>query len=195
MKEIARMLVVLTLICTVCGLGLAALKMTTAEDIEMQKLKFEKAPALRKVLAGADNLDAIIQKENRTTVTADGTEYTVFIGKKGGEPWAIAYETSGTGYGGALGIMVGYTLEDGTIAGAAVTSMSETPGIGARVKDEDYGSRFAGMNSSDSFALNGDGGTIDAITGATISSGAYVSAVSTSAKLFDTIKTKAVKEE
>lgn len=57
-----------------------------------------------------------------------------------------------------------------------VEPISETPGLGAKVLDTDFQSQFEGMTYGD-IALDKDGGSIDAITGATISSKAVVDGV------------------
>ncbi|GAI98087.1 unnamed protein product, partial [marine sediment metagenome] len=72
-------------------------------------------------------------------------------------------------------------LEDETtIKGITIISQSETPGLGSRIAESSFASKFARLNIGD-VALKEDGGQIDAITGATISSGAVVDAVRTTA--------------
>jgi len=64
---------------------------------------------------------------------------------------------------------------DFVVTGVVVVSQKETPGIGDKVqKDESFVAQFAGV-SPDGVALSGDGGEIDAISGASVSSG-YVTA-------------------
>ncbi len=85
----------------------------------------------------------------------------------------------GKGYGGDIKILIG--LEDETtIKGITIISQSETPGLGSRIAESSFASKFAGLNIGD-VALKQDGGEIDGITGATISSGAVVDAVRTTA--------------
>jgi len=88
-----------------------------------------------------------------------------------------AFLAVGKGYGGDIDILIG--LEDETtIKGITIISQSETPGLGSRIAESSFASKFAGLNIGD-VALKQDGGQIDAITGATISSGAVVDAVRT----------------
>jgi len=64
---------------------------------------------------------------------------------------------------------------DFVVTGVVVVSQKETPGIGDKVqKDEGFVAQFAGVGP-DGLALSGDGGEIDAISGASVSSG-YVTA-------------------
>ena len=86
-----------------------------------------------------------------------------------------AFLAVGKGYGGDIDILIG--LEDETtIKGITIISQSETPGLGSRIAESSFASKFAGVNI-DEVALKQDGGQIDAITGATISSRAVVDAV------------------
>ncbi len=90
-----------------------------------------------------------------------------------------AFLAVGKGYGGDIKILVG--LEDETtIKGITIISQSETPGLGSRIAESSFASKFAGLNIGD-VAIKQDGGQIDAITGATISSQAVVDAVRTTA--------------
>ncbi|MEA1868984.1 MAG: FMN-binding protein [Euryarchaeota archaeon] len=64
---------------------------------------------------------------------------------------------------------------DFKVTGVVVVSQKETPGIGDKIqKDEGFVAQFAGVSPS-GLALSGDGGEIDAISGASVSSG-YVTA-------------------
>jgi len=81
----------------------------------------------------------------------------------------------GKGYGGNIDILVGLENET-TIKGVTIVSHLESPGLGARVTESSFRDQFAGLNIDD-VVLKRDGGQIDAITGATISSGAVVDAI------------------
>jgi len=102
--------------------------------------------------------------------------YTIY---SDGAGVGYAFLAMGKGYGGDIKILVG--LEDETtIKGITIISQSETPGLGGRITEDSFASRFAGLNIKD-ITLTKDGGEIDGITGATISSGAVVDAVRTAA--------------
>jgi electron transport complex protein RnfG len=55
-------------------------------------------------------------------------------------------------------------------------TLQETPGLGARVAEESFTSRFRGL-SAEEIALSSEGGKVDAITGATQSSAALTEGV------------------
>jgi len=102
-----------------------------------------------------------------------------------------AFMTEATGYGGSIEILVALentSLEDGDIVlrGISVISHTETPGLGAKIEEVSFSGQFKGANLND-VLLTEDGGKIDAISGATISSSAVVDAV------YDEAKEKAVK--
>lgn len=86
-----------------------------------------------------------------------------------------AFVATGKGYGGEIEILVG--LEDGNaVKGIVIISHSETPGLGSRITEPDFGNQFASASIND-ITLSKDGGAVDALTGATISSAATVNAV------------------
>lgn len=76
------------------------------------------------------------------------------------------------GYSDVIKLLIGVDM-DGKIMGVAVLSQSETPGLGANIEKEEFLSQFAGKTASQ-ISLKKDGGEIDGITGATISSRAVV---------------------
>jgi electron transport complex protein RnfG len=87
----------------------------------------------------------------------------------------FAFLAVGKGYGGLIDILVGLDNET-TIKGVTIVSHLESPGLGARITESSFRDQFAGLNIDD-VVLKRDGGQIDAITGATISSGAVVDAI------------------
>ncbi len=87
-----------------------------------------------------------------------------------------AFLGKGKGYGGDIKILVGignlFKIKD-----VVVISHTETPGLGDKIiKQESFAAQFVGMNASD-VKLKKDGGKVDAITGATISSKAVTDGV------------------
>ena len=86
-----------------------------------------------------------------------------------------AFLATGKGYGGDIDILVGLEDEQ-TLKGITIVTQSETPGLGSRIIESSFVSKFVGANIDDIF-LKKDGGQIDAITGASISSEAVVDVV------------------
>ena len=191
MRDIIRMIVVLAVLAACSGGLLAAVKSGTAEQIEVQQLKFVKGPAIRDILKGASN-DPI---QDRFKLMDGETERTFFVGKLSDGRTAVAYETFGKGFGGDVGIMVGVEPKTDTIVGIGVTTHSETPGLGSRAKtDEGFKSNFRGLSIKDPIKVNKDGGSVDAISGATITSRGVCEGITGSADFYLRLKSKIVEK-
>jgi len=109
----------------------------------------------------------------------------VFKGKKGGKVVAAALQTTASGFGGTLTVLTAFDLENKKILGAKALDQKETKGLGARVADdkEPFIQQFRGMPFGGGVALKANGGQVDAISGATISSGAFTNAVNKAVNL------------
>ena len=84
-------------------------------------------------------------------------------------------------FGGEIKIMVGFA-PDGTILGYEILEQQETPGLGTHVvewfKDASKpGQNILGRKADGQFKVSKEGGSVDAITAATISSKAFLAAV------------------
>jgi len=87
----------------------------------------------------------------------------------------FAFLAMGKGYGGNIDILVGLENET-TVKGITIVSHLESPGLGARITESVFTDQFTGLNIDD-VVLKRDGGQIDAITGASISSESVVDAI------------------
>ena len=167
MREMIQMVVVLTVLSFVSGGLLAYVKDGTKDKIEVQQLTFVKGPAIKAILKGATN-DPIT---DRFKLKDGDVERSFFVGVFDGKPKIVAFESSGKGFGGDLGLMVGVNLEDGKIAGVGVTTHSETPGVGSRAKtDPTFVAQFPGLPIAETFKVKPDGGQVDALSAATVTS-------------------------
>ena len=72
-----------------------------------------------------------------------------------------------SGFGGAIDMMVGVSNE-GAVTGISIISHSETPSLGANCVRPEWQAQFVGATGD--LAVSKDGGTIDALTGATVTS-------------------------
>jgi electron transport complex protein RnfG len=188
MREMIKMIVVLTVLSTFSGGLLAALRDGTKDRIEYQQLKFVKGPAIKAILEGSSN-DPIVDRFKITD--EDGVERSFFIGVFNGEPDAVAFESSGKGFGGDIGLMVGVDTRDDKLLGVGVTTHSETPGVGARAKtDPDFVAQFKGMSLIDTFKVKADGGQVDALSGATVTSRGVSMALTDAGKIYQRLKPK-----
>lgn len=195
MREIIKMVVVLTILSCFSGGLLAYINTATEERIESQVLEFVKGPAVRSIFADASN-DPIA---DRIQIKDGEIEHTFFIGVIDGEPRGVAFETFGKGgYGGDVGLMVGIDLKDDKLIGAGVTTHAETPGMGAKAKtDPSFVAQFQGLAVKDPIKVTNDGGTINVISGATMTSRAVSSAATEATQIFQQLKpqiTEKIKE-
>jgi electron transport complex protein RnfG len=140
--------------------------------------------AIESVVKGYDNNPVL---ETYKVATPDGKDSLEFFpAKKGGELIGVAIKTkSGKGYSGVIWIMVGFNLT-GEIQNIFVIDHKETPGLGSKMITPSFVKQFLNKNPEQmKLKVKKDGGDVDAITGATISSRAYSEAIQLA---FDTFK-------
>ena len=187
MREMLIMLLVLTILATLSGGLLAAIRDNTKDRIENQVLEFVKGPAVRSILKDATN-DPIA---DRFKLKDGDVEHTFFVGVIDGAPRAVTLEASGKGYGGDVGLMVGIDTKDNKIVGVGVTTHSETPGMGAKAQtDPSFVAQFKELPLKEEVKVTGDGGSINAISGATITSRAVCSATNDALKLYEKLQSQ-----
>mgnify|MGYP000217862361 FL=1 len=166
MNQYARMIIVLVIISMASGAVLALSYAVTNPTIQEQaRQKLEQSVLV--VIPGATRMEEI-QKE----------DMTIYVGLDDeGNKKGIAFKTVGSGFNGSIEIMVGYNPKEGKLLGIEILSMSETPGLGARIQEEAFKGQFKGKSVEDEFVAKQD---VEAISGATISSTAVASAIKTS---------------
>ena len=89
------------------------------------------------------------------------------------------YTAEGTckdGYGGDITLMVGFKKDKKTVISYKVLAASETPGLGMKLKTPEFADQFKGKDGT-SLKVKKDGGEIEAITSATITSRAVCKAI------------------
>jgi Na+-translocating ferredoxin:NAD+ oxidoreductase subunit G len=185
MREMIKMIVVLTILSCFSGGVLAYLRNSTQERIDNQVLEFVKGPAIRTIFEGASNNPIA----DRFTLKDGDVERTFFVAIYNGVPKGVAFETSGKGFGGDVGVMVGIDVKDDKLLGVGVTTHSETPGMGARAKtDPTFVAQFKGQSVKKPFKVTADGGTINALSGATITSRAVSAATTEADQIYEKLK-------
>lgn len=192
MREMISMVVVLTVLTAVSGGLLAAVKSGTEQKIEAQIFKFQLAPAMGEIFGEVKNDPA----SDKFTIESDGAKYSFYPAKLEDGSTAVAFETKGKGgYGGDVGLMIGINLSDDKIVAARVTTHSETPGLGARAKDDpSWISQFDEQSIDMNMKIKGDGGSVDAMSGATVTSRAVALAAEEAQKLYKKLKPEIEKQ-
>ena len=118
-------------------------------------------------------------------------ELNIYPLRKQGMIYAIAVKSyTNKGFGGELEIMTGFYI-NGTMAGYKVLNHKETPGLGSKIMENEFMSQFIGLKiEGGKLKLRKDGGQIDGITSATISSKALLDAVNNAKKAYDRFSLK-----
>jgi electron transport complex protein RnfG len=169
-----NMLLSLTLISLVASAGLGAVYEFTKGPIELSNLN-KKINAIKQVVPDFDNNP---YDEALTIPTDEGGSLDVYIATKNGNIVGFAVNTyTNKGFSGDILLMAGFKA-DGSIYDIAVLEHQETPGLGAKINDPGFKDQFKDMNLAGVvLKLKKEGGQIDAITAATISSRAFCDAV------------------
>ncbi len=176
-STLKNMVAVLFGITLVASAGVGVVNMITAEPIALSKQAATTA-ALTEVLPSFDETTS-------EELTIDEMPITVYTATKGGVVAGYAVQTmTKQGFGGAVRLMVGFDT-DGRVVNINVLEQTETPGLGTKMCDEGNpllgsvkGQRLEEKKLVDGkLAVRKDGGDVDALTAATISSRAYVDAV------------------
>lgn len=192
MREMIKMVVVLTILSSISGAGLAYLKDWTEPKIEIQVLELVKGPAVRFILEGCSN-DPI---NDRFKVTDGEKESSIFVGIFEGKANTVVLETSGKGFADKFGLMAAYNVDDDSIVGISVTTHKETPGLGANAKDDPaFAAQFKGLKVADGdIMVTNDGGNINSLSGATITSKAVCDATNNVNKKYLELKPQMIEK-
>ncbi|HID73653.1 MAG TPA: RnfABCDGE type electron transport complex subunit G [Thermoplasmata archaeon] len=170
--------VFLTVVVTIAVVALTLTDMVTRDLIEQQRER-----EIERILEDLyPDMDGFKEIEDIYLILVDGDAEGTPASDYGieGNRTVIGYAflAEGEGYAGGIQILVGigHDLGTPTLVGIKVISHAETPGLGARITETSFQDQFAGLSVED-VRLTDDGGRIDAISGATISSRAVVDAV------------------
>lgn len=183
-----NMVIALTAICLVASALLAVVYNVTSGPIKSAEIAKVNG-AIAAVVPEFDNVpsDDMFQRGEGAKVSK------VYPATKDGELVGYAIEVKASGFGGSIQIMVGFK-PDGTIYNTSVISASgETPGLGAKVLDENtpIRSQLKGINPSvTKLMVKNDGGTIDAITASTITSRGFLKGIEQAYSVFLELQNK-----
>ncbi len=192
MREMIKMVVVLTVLSLMSGGILAAIHNGTKEKAQLQVIKYVKGPALRKIFSEASN-DPMA---DRFDVLDGDITRSFFVGVFEEDASGVAFETFGKGgYGGYVGLMVAIDVKEDKLIGVSVTTHAETPGMGARAEtDEDFVGQFQGLAAKGPLKIRQDGGDINAISGATLTSRAVTLAATEASQIYERMKPQLVEK-
>lgn len=166
-----NMVISLLVITLVSGLSLGFVNDLTEGPKAKAKLE-KKIKALELVLPKFDNNPVQEVKIVKSEIVKDSVEiYPAFANNE--FVGAAVIGSSEKGFSGLIKIMVGFRA-DGIIQNIEVLEQKETPGLGTKIKDEKFLKQFRDKQASKfSLKVTKDGGEVDALTGATITSRAF----------------------
>lgn len=187
-STLMNMVITLFVITWIASFILSFVYEKTKEPIAQVALQ-RKISAIKAVVPDFDNNPL----EDFKRVETQQGDFVFYYAKKNEKILATAVDTfTEKGFSGLIRLMVGI-LPDGTIYDVAVVSASETPGLGDKIHREksDFSKQFQGKHPRQfSFRVKQDGGDVDAITAATISSRAFCNAIERAYRAKDFINEK-----
>lgn len=193
-SSLKNMVLVLVGVALLVGAVLAYVNHMTEGPIK-KKAEETLAAGIKNVM-GTDKLKVADPKN--VTMNIDGKDATFVIHSvtdNSGKPLGAAVESTTTGFGGDLKVLVGFD-PTGKILGYTILATSETPGLGLKAStwfQKDGKGSIIGMNpdkgdlhvSKESTA----GNAVDAITASTITSKAFLKAVNQAYKVYSSNNT------
>lgn len=179
-----NMFVAMFVICVVSGGVLGVVYNATKEPIAAAETA-KKTEAIKNVLPEFNEL-----KETMVKSALEDVEIPFYLAYDANNNFiGAAVETfTNKGFSGNISLMVGI-LADGTVNNISVLQHAETPGLGSKMSEPSFKDQFNNKHA-DSFNFNvkKDGGDVDAITAATISSRAFCDAVNRALSTFENNK-------
>jgi Na+-translocating ferredoxin:NAD+ oxidoreductase subunit G len=182
-----NMVLSLTLISLGASACLGFVYQMTKEPIELSILT-KKLEAIKQVVPAFDNNP---NDEMYRLPTAEGDSLDIYPAKMGNDTVGYAVLTyTNKGFSGNINMMAGFKT-DGTIVNITVLEHKETPGLGTKMTEPGFKDQFMDKNPGKfKLKVKKDGGPVDAITAATISSRAFCDAVD---RAYNTLQTGGVK--
>ena len=171
-----RLTLILFAVTAITALLLSFVNYITEDKIEaINEQKTQ--DAMSAVMPGEYTFEEI-QGDWTSPVTA------VYNAQIGDEVLGWVVKVSPNGFGGEIDMVVGVDINK-TITGVSIIQMSETSGLGSNANRESWREQFIG--TSGQLAVDKDGGEINSLTGATITSRAVTSGVNAALDIVSTL--------
>lgn len=183
-----NMTITLFVITLVAGLSLGYVNDLTLEPKAKAKME-RKVKALKQVLPEFTNNPVESVSLIKSEKAKDSVEIYTATNNDNYVGTAVV-GSSEKGYSGLVKLMVGFT-PDGSIQNIVVLEQKETPGLGTKMKEPKFLDQFKGKNPSQfNLKPKKDGGEVDALTGATISTRAFGEATQMAYDVYQETKSK-----
>ena len=192
-SRIFRTGLTLAAIGAICTTLVAATYQVTKDRIaanDKALLEQSLAPALSGIFfdTGVTESRLVLEPPHELPGNDPAVIYRVFAE---GEPVAALFAvTARDGFSGAIRVLVGIEV-DGTVTGVRILQHRETPGLGDKIESarSDWVFQFDGRSIGDpavaGWAIRGDGGEFDQLTGASITPRAVIKAIRDTLLYFD----------
>ena len=166
-----NMTITLFVITIVAGVSLGFINDITEQPIKDAKIA-KKINALKLVMEEFNNNPVEEVKMIKSDKAKDSIE--IYSGLMDDTPIGTAViGSSEKGYSGLVKIMIGFNPDE-SIKNIVVLEQKETPGLGTKMKGDKFIRQFRGKKPSEfNLKPTKDGGDIDALTGATITTRAF----------------------
>lgn len=184
-STLINMVIALLVVTLVASTALGYIYEITKEPIARAKL-IKKTRALQEVVPEFTNnpIDEMLMV--KAPDLEDSLE--VYPVKRDGKQVGMAVRSlSKKGFSGEVWLMVGFN-QQGKINDISVLEHKETPGLGTKMSDPAFKDQFKGLDPSQvNMSISKDGGDVDGITAATISSRAFTDAVQRAYKTYKSV--------
>lgn len=196
LKDMARLLITLTIIAATAGLLLSLVESATREPIKEQR-RLQMVKALSAVLPEFDNEPDtdIVALQNGVNKKGEPIQVNFYRARKGDELVGAAFKViAPDGYSGNIEVMIG-VRPDEKVNAIEILTHAETPGLGDKIAQGGFKDLFRskGLDNAD-WRVKKDGGEFDQFSGATISPRAVVGAVKKGLEFFRTHKAEILAE-
>lgn len=201
MKEIIKLGLVLFTMCVIAASALGFTNELTKEKI-IENTVIANREARQEVYPEADGFVLIASNDTEAEYEvhpagedfiANNTDVAaVYEAMSGDTKIGYVIKALPNGYGGAIGVTVGFAL-DGTVQGVRVDTPNETPGLGAKAGTEDFYGQYESKSVNtpiEVLKVEVEEGmnAIQSISGATITSDAVTVGVNYGQLVIDTFK-------
>ncbi|HGY57173.1 MAG TPA: RnfABCDGE type electron transport complex subunit G [Caldithrix abyssi] len=185
-ESVFKVVLTLVLIAMVSAILLAWVNKITREPIELNK-RAETKRAVKIVLRGLKNI-AYPEFPEEMEVDHSPVKYFKAVGIRGVLMGGAFIVKAPNGFSGDFEMMVGVD-SSGLIIDTYVLDHKETPGLGDGMLKESFKEQFRGKRlAGTTWMVRKDGGDIDAITAATITSRAFTAGVKRALQAFERLK-------
>lgn len=193
-STLPNMILSLGIICLIIAGILALVNVATRDTIAQAETK-AKVEAIKEIVPAFDNNP--YEEQDTVALESEPRPLIVYPATQGGQPVGYTIETyTDAGFAGHIDIMVGFDMQS-QIVGFKVLKHEETPGLGAKIQewftspapsaDLIRDVRGLDMSQASPLKVSKDGGKVDAITAATISSRAFIDALERAYRVYQSV--------